>query len=92
MSPILAQTTSRAAGGAAALSRDSRIIMWRQTFFWSLILFLIFLIATWAIVRFTRRFRTMILSGPSSPTPSEDVWSMHKPPEKLEFEDDQPQS
>lgn len=89
MTPILAQVTSRAASGAAALSRDSRLIMWRQTFFWSLILFLIFVIGAWAIVRFTKRFRTMILTGPSTPTPSDDVWSMHKPPEKLEFTDDE---
>ena len=88
----LPPVSSHPASGAAELSRDPRMVLWRQTFFWAVILLFIFVVAAGAIIRFTQRFRSVILSGPASPTPSEDVWSMHKAPERLEFEDDEPSS
>ena len=82
-------TASHPAGGSS-LTRDPRMVLWRQTFFWAVVLIFIFVIAAGAIIRFSQRFRTMILTGPARPTPSEDVWAMHKAPEKLEFDEDEP--
>lgn len=75
---------------ASNLAHDPRMVMWRQTFLWAVVILIIFVAAVAAIIRFTQRFRSLILTGPSEPTPSDDVWAMHKPPEKLEFSDDEP--
>jgi len=44
-------------------------------------LVLVFLLGTWAMVRFRRRMVALITAKPAPPTPSDDVWQMHKLPE-----------
>jgi len=74
----------------ADLAHDPRMVLWRQTFFWAVVLFIVFVVAILAILRFTTRFRSYVLRNASSPTSSEDVWAMHKMPEKFEFDDEGP--
>lgn len=89
VSPILAQTTSPAATQPTRdLAHDPRMEQWRQIFFWSVVLLLILMVAAGAIIRFSMRFRTLILRDESPPTESGDVWAMHRFPEKFEFEPD----
>jgi hypothetical protein len=45
-----------------------------------LFLVLVFLFASYAIVRSSRRFRELIFRKRPPPTASDDVWAMHKPP------------
>ncbi|HON65166.1 MAG TPA: hypothetical protein PLS23_01620, partial [Phycisphaerae bacterium] len=52
-----------------------------QLLFWLLILTFIFLVSTTAFLRWSRHFRRSLLRKPHEPTPSEDVWAMHKLPE-----------
>ena len=88
-----AQTTGPTTGPAAALAHDPRMAMWRLLFFWGVILLLVFLVGAGVIIRFSKRFRTLILSDPSPPTSNEDVWAMHRFPEKFEFDDpDEPRA
>ncbi len=70
------------------LAHDPRMEQWRQIFFWSVVLLLILMVAAGAIIRFSMRFRTLILRDESPPTESGDVWAMHRFPEKFEFEGD----
>jgi flagellar biosynthesis/type III secretory pathway M-ring protein FliF/YscJ len=53
----------------------------RQALFWLVVLVLVFLVSSMAFLRWSRHFRRSILRKPHSPTPSEDVWAMHKLPE-----------
>jgi len=65
----------------ATLRDDPRAKRWRDTLFWSLILFLILIVASVAIIRFSRRYLTYLRGQkPDAPTASQDVWSMHKLP------------
>lgn len=48
------------------------------------LVFLIFVVGTFAMVRFSRRFRAALLGRRATPTPSEDVWQMHRLPENHE--------
>ena len=47
-----------------------------------LVLFLVFTVATLALVRWSRRFRAAITHRPHPPTPSDDVWRMHRLPQE----------
>jgi hypothetical protein len=69
------------------LAHDPRMAKWRQIFFWSVVLLLVLMVSAGAIIRFSLRFRTLILRDESPPTESADVWAMHRFPEKFEFED-----
>lgn len=42
---------------------------------------IVFLVASIAIVLFSRRFRQYLSGKKGDPTPTEDVWAMHKAPE-----------
>lgn len=53
----------------------------RQLLFWLVVLVLIFLVSTMAFLRWSRHYRRSLLRKPKEPTPSEDVWSMHKLPD-----------
>lgn len=63
---------------AVELARDPRMVMWRQTFFWAVVLFIVFLVAALAILRFSLRYRSYVLRDEPPPTASEDVWAMHR--------------
>jgi hypothetical protein len=62
--------------------RQTELLRWRQTFFWGVVLLIVFMISAGVIIRFSIRYRRYLLSGKKSrPTPTEDVWKMHKLPE-----------
>ncbi len=55
---------------------------------WGLTLLIAFLFAAIAIVVFSRRFLGLLTREKSAPTPSEDVWAMHKPPADFDADAD----
>lgn len=68
-----------------SLRNDPRAIRWRKTIFWSTIIIFVGVVASIAIVRFSRRYAAYLKDDPPPPTASEDVWSMHRlPPGALE--------
>lgn len=76
-------------------SEDHRLLRWRQTFFWAAIIVIIFFFAALVIIRFSLRYRAFLFREKNPPTPSEDVWKMHRLPEDEERpleldEDDEP--
>jgi len=46
--------------------------------FWLSATILAFLVATWALLRWSRRFRMLLVRRPDPPTPTPDVWGMHR--------------
>lgn len=48
---------------------------------WTVIILMVFLVASYAIHRFSRRFRAYLLRKPVQPTACDDVWKMHRLPE-----------
>ncbi|HKQ50163.1 MAG TPA: hypothetical protein VJZ71_18960 [Phycisphaerae bacterium] len=76
-----ARVNEAASQPASALSGDERLLHWRQVFFWAAVLLLIFFIAAWVIIRFSLRYRAYLFREKPPPTPSEDVWRMHRVPE-----------
>lgn len=50
-----------------------------------IMLVVIFAAASLAFLRWSRRFRRWLLRKPALPTPSEDVWAMHRLPEDDDF-------
>lgn len=75
-----------------SLRSDPRAIRWRKTIFWSAIILFVGLVASVAIVRFSRRYADYLKDEAAAPTASEDVWSMHRlPPDAVEaLDDDKP--
>jgi hypothetical protein len=60
-----------------------------QMLLYLLLLLLVFVLGSWAIMRGSRRFLGNILRRPAEPTPTSDVWSMHRlPDENLDDDDD----
>jgi hypothetical protein len=72
---------SAATNPADSNSETRRLLHWRQTFFWAIVLVLIFFLAALVIIRFTLRYRAYLFRERQKPTPSEDVWQMHRLPE-----------
>lgn len=54
----------------------------RQALALLIILILIFTIATLVIVRFSKRYRAYLMDRKAPPTPSDDVWAMHRLPDE----------
>mgnify|MGYP001229591182 CR=1 FL=1 len=54
------------------------------------VLIIIFIVSSLAFLRWSRSFRRWVFHKPRPPTPSEDVWAMHKLPEGAlrDWEDD----
>jgi hypothetical protein len=42
----------------------------------------IFLVSSFAFLRWSKHFRRRVLRKPADPTPAEDVWAMHRLPEE----------
>ena len=42
----------------------------------------IFLVSSFAFLRWSKHFRRRVFRGPAGPTPAEDVWAMHRLPEE----------
>ncbi len=57
-----------------------------------LIFVLVFLFATYAIIRASRRFRKSLAKKKPEHTDAGDVWAMHKVPEELPPEDEDAES
>jgi hypothetical protein len=60
---------------------NQRLLHWRQVFFWAGVLLFIFFTSAWVIIRFSKRYRSYLLRERPPPTPSEDVWRMHRLPD-----------
>lgn len=71
----------------ADLAHDPRMIRWQQSVFWAALLLILFLMATWALSRFSARFRTYLLREKGPPTPSDDLWAMHRLPKEVDAPD-----
>jgi len=56
--------------------RQGRLL--RQVLFLTLILVLVFAVSTLAFLRWSRKYRRSLLRKPRGPTPSSDVWAMHR--------------
>lgn len=56
--------------------RHGRLL--RQVLFLTLILVLVFAVSTLAFLRWSRKYRRSLMRKPRSPTPSSDVWAMHR--------------
>jgi hypothetical protein len=54
---------------------------------WSLVLLLVFLVGSYALIRFSRRFGNYLFRKKSPPTKTEDVWKMHRLPDSTEKTD-----
>ena len=85
-----------AASQPVSARRETELLRWRQTFFWGVVLLIVFVISAGVIIRFSIRYRRYLLSGKKArPTPTEDVWKMHKPPDgavdKIGQDEDRPE-
>jgi hypothetical protein len=73
-----------------AQSSDSRVPVTGgqlgRMLLWTAVLLFVFLVGSFAIHRFSRRYRAYLLRKPASPTASEDVWRMHRLPEEWDEE------
>ena len=65
--------------------------MLQAVLFWLLVLIGVFMICTLAFLRWSRRFRKLLLARPRPPTPADDVWSMHRLPEETAETESPPQ-
>ena len=75
---------ARAAPPSARQKTDPRVARWVRALFWSVVLLVVLIFAAIAIVVFSRRYRRYLLRGRQAPTPSDDLWTMHRlPPEAL---------
>ncbi len=74
----------------AALSESAEIDARALAIFllYLLIFVLVFLVATYAILRASRRFRESLAKQKPEHTDASDVWAMHKVPEELETDDE----
>ena len=85
-----------AASQPVSTRRETDLLRWRQTFFWGVVLLIVFVISAAVIIRFSIRYRRYLLSGKKArPTPTEDVWKMHKLPDgaidKIGRDEDRPE-
>ncbi len=78
---LLAAAQSRPSGEPVTGEQLGRMLLWAS------IILLTFLVASFAIHRFSKGYRAMLLRKPAPPTASEDVWKMHRLPES---QDDSP--
>jgi len=53
------------------------------------ILIIVLFVSVFAFLRISRHYRRQLLKKPAKPTPTTDVWKMHKVPHQAE-DDDQP--
>lgn len=58
---------------------------------WGIVLLFIFVVSALAFIRVSRHYRRLLLHRPADPTPTADVWKMHKtPPLESNPDDDEP--
>lgn len=66
-------------------TEQARLIQW--VLFELVLLVGILAVSLYAFKLWSRRFRQMLLRKPAAPTPSEDVWAMHRLPEEAPAEE-----
>ncbi len=81
---------SAASGPGALPDNKATARMLQGVLFWLLVLISVFAIGTVAFLRWSRRFRKYLLARPHPPTPSSDVWSMHRLPDDAAGGDSKP--
>ena len=83
---ILQQDTPDGAPASESAEIDARAL---AIFLLYLLIFvLVFLVATYAILRASRRFRQSLAKKKPEHTDASDVWAMHKLPKELETDDE----
>lgn len=82
-----ASDTTTATSRPGSMHEDPRLGRWRRIMFLGLLLLLVFAVASYAIIRFSRNYRRYLLREPPKPTPADDVWEMHKLPEDADSGD-----
>jgi hypothetical protein len=84
----LAHATAVQANQSASMpSRPELSQTIRYVLFLIVVLVGIFVISSFAFLRWSRRFRSHIFHEPSVPTPAEDAWAMHQLPASAEPQD-----
>lgn len=53
-------------------------------------LFMVFVLGGFILIRGSRRYRERLLRRPPPPTPSNDIWKMHRLPDDMDLETDDP--
>ncbi|NOT01840.1 MAG: hypothetical protein HOP29_14575 [Phycisphaerales bacterium] len=80
---VVAQSRDGAATGQKLDPPDrNRILpaMGTGMLIWGAVLLFIFVVSTFAFIRVSRHYRRLLLHKPADPTPTADVWKMHKTP------------
>jgi len=86
-SSLLAEPTTAdeiAATQPAKTKPPLKLIRWWQSIGWGVFLLVILTASAGAIIVFSRRFRAFLTRQAGPPTPSNDVWSMHKLPDEAD--------
>lgn len=65
---------------APAVAAEARVL--RYVLFLVIVLVGIFFVSAFAFLRWSQHFRRTLLRRPPRPTPSTDVWSMHRLPDE----------
>ena len=68
--------------------RDARQM--RAVLFYVMVLAGVFLVGSFAFLRWSKRFRRVILQKPHDPSPDDDVWAMHRLPDDDDDESPEP--
>lgn len=79
---LSAPDAGEASSQPSSIRDDQRMRRWRRTMLLGLLLLVVLAVASVAIIRFSRNYRRYLLKDPRTPTPSDDVWKMHKLPEE----------
>ena len=79
---LSAPDAGEATSQPSSMRDDQRMRRWRRTMLLGLLLLVVLAVASVAIIRFSRNYRRYLLQDPRTPTPSDDVWKMHKLPEE----------
>jgi len=78
--------TATTATRPASVRDDPRVQSWGRAMVWGVVLVLVFIVGTWAIIVFTRRYLQFLNRESSEPTAVDDVWSMHRLPPETDLE------
>ena len=87
MLPVRAENASpehEATSQPASIQDDPRVKRWWPAMIWGTMIVLALVVASCAIVIFSRRYLAYLTRGRTESTSSEDVWSMHKLPDEFE--------
>jgi hypothetical protein len=72
--------TSQKAPDESDRASAAQLMKWREMLLWGVVILIVLVVGVGALVRFSRGYKTFLVRGGAKPTPSEDVWSMHRLP------------